>query len=179
MDTFHGFNFPNFHKIRKHCELISVQITQLTLDSLPVFLPPANEVCEGNVFTGVCLSTGGMGLGEGSLSRGSLWPGVSVQGPGGLCPGHSLSERPPSHTVKSGRYASYWNAFLYPLQTVAEVSRTVTLSFKDEWHVIWDRTAILSSERALIESFSFNKDLCERSWAHELSHMLNDRCDMR
>ena len=30
------------------------------------FLPPANEVCEGNVFTGVCLSTR---KGGGSLSR--------------------------------------------------------------------------------------------------------------
>ena len=26
----------------------------------PAFLPPANEVCEGYVFTGVCLSTGGV-----------------------------------------------------------------------------------------------------------------------
>ena len=45
------------------------------------FLPPANEVCEGNVFTGVCLSMDG-----GSLSRSDLCPGrslsirVSVQG---------------------------------------------------------------------------------------------------
>ena len=37
----------------------------------------------------------------GSLSGGYLCPG------GGLCPG-----RPPPRTVKSGRYASYWNAFL-------------------------------------------------------------------
>ena len=36
---------------------------------------------------------------------GSLSWGVSVQGAGGL------SGRSP-HTVKSGRYASYWNAFL-------------------------------------------------------------------
>ena len=41
------------------------------------FLPPANEVCEGYVFTGVCLSTGGLLC------------------PGGLCPGRSLSGRPP------------------------------------------------------------------------------------
>ena len=27
-----------------------------------LFLPPANEVCEGYVFTGVCLSTGGGGM---------------------------------------------------------------------------------------------------------------------
>ena len=68
-------------------------------------LPPANEVCKGNVFTGVCLSTrggvisvhgavsfqeggslsrrgvsvqkGGLSL-EGSLSRGSVCPGISL-----------------------------------------------------------------------------------------------------
>ena len=31
-------------------------------------LPPANEVCEGNVFTGVCLSAGG----SRSLSKGVI-----------------------------------------------------------------------------------------------------------
>ena len=39
---------------------------------------------------------------------------------GGLCPGGSLSGRLPRqrlpHTVKSGRYASYWNAFLFVLK---------------------------------------------------------------
>ena len=59
------------------------------------FLPPTNEVCEGYVFTGVCLSTGG------SLSGGR----VSVQG--GLCQGD------PPGTVTCGRYASYWSAFLF------------------------------------------------------------------
>ena len=45
-------------------------------------LPPANEVCEGYVFTGVCLFTGegGFGLCPGEASV----QGVSVQG--GLCP---------------------------------------------------------------------------------------------
>ena len=57
------------------------------------YLPPASEVCEGNVFTGVCLS-----MGEVSVSvQGGLCPlGVSVQGVsvrgGGLCPGGSLSK---------------------------------------------------------------------------------------
>ena len=64
-------------------------------------LPPAKEVCEGNVFTGVCLSTG----------RG----GVSVQGEflfrGGLCQGDP-------RTVTCGRYASYWNAFLLSIFSV-------------------------------------------------------------
>ena len=44
------------------------------------FLPPANEVCEDYVFTGVCLST----------------EGVSLQGgEGGLCSGRSLSRETP------------------------------------------------------------------------------------
>ena len=48
----------------------------------------ANDVCEGDVFTGVCLSTRGGGLCPGgSLSRGDL---CLV---GGLCPGGSLSGR--------------------------------------------------------------------------------------
>ena len=56
-------------------------------------LPPANEVCEGYVFTGVC--PGGVSVWGGSLSR---------EG--------SLSRRPPI-TAMRGRYASYWNAFLF------------------------------------------------------------------
>ena len=62
-----------------------------------ILLPPANEV-----FTGVCLSTGGsrsLSGGSRSLSRGSLSRGVSVQGESlskgvsvgeGVCPGGSL-----------------------------------------------------------------------------------------
>ena len=108
-------------------------------------LPPANEVCEGYVFTGVLSVHRGVSVSVwrrvslqvvsvqgGSLSRVvsiqggvSVW-GVSVQG--GLCPGGSLSRgslsrgvcqgdppdrAPPPHTVTSGRYASYWNAFLF------------------------------------------------------------------
>ena len=46
----------------------------------------------------------------GSLSWG-LHPGGSLSWRG-LCPGGLLSWRPP-HTVMSGRYASYWNAFLF------------------------------------------------------------------
>ena len=59
-----------------------------------IYLPPANEVCEVYVFTGVCLSTGGSLWGgsaqggvcprghlcpRGSLSKGSLSRGVSVK----------------------------------------------------------------------------------------------------
>ena len=64
----------------------------------PCFLPPANVVCEGYVFTGVCLSTVGGGL--------PLIPGRMVwQTP----PGRHLSGR----RSTSEWYGSCWNAFLY------------------------------------------------------------------
>ena len=47
-------------------------------------LPPANEICEGYVFTGVCLSTGGVCSGGGSALGGCLLPGV-FRGGGGRC----------------------------------------------------------------------------------------------
>ena len=57
-------------------------------------LPPANEVCEGIVFTGVCLSGGSQSGGGAFLSRGLCrGGGVGVQRDlcwGGLCPGGSL-----------------------------------------------------------------------------------------
>ena len=87
------------------------------------FLPPANEdwgkvifsqasVCaRGGVFVqgeGVYVQWGGLCPVGGSLSRGVSVQGVSVQE--GLCPGGLCQGDP--RTVKSGRYASYWNAFL-------------------------------------------------------------------
>ena len=51
---------------------------------LSTYLPPANEVCEGYVFTGVCLSTGG---GRGVSV--TVQRGISVQG--GLCQGRLVS----------------------------------------------------------------------------------------
>ena len=68
---------------------------------IQLFLPPANKVCEGNVLTGVCMSTwGSRSQSKGSPSWGvSVWgvsvQGVSVQGGslsrGHLCPGVTLS----------------------------------------------------------------------------------------
>ena len=65
-----------------------------------LLLPPANEVCEGYVFTGVCLFSGvGMFLSRGvSVQVGSM--------SGGVCRGDP-------HTVMCGQYASYWNAFFF------------------------------------------------------------------
>ena len=46
-----------------------------------LLLPPANEVCEGYVFTGVCLSTGGVhGRGRGMHGRGHACWGMHVGG---------------------------------------------------------------------------------------------------
>ena len=72
--------------------LVIIRVSNALLLTL---LPPANEVCGGHGFTGVCLSTG---VGEGgvlvSVQGGGLRPGGlclegSDQGvlcPGGLCP---------------------------------------------------------------------------------------------
>ena len=63
-----------------------------------LYLPPANEVCEGYVFTGVCLST------TVSSEGGSLSGGISVQ-EGGLCPGEGLcqGDPPPYGNVRAVR----------------------------------------------------------------------------
>ena len=71
-------------------------------DQFNDLFPSANEVCEGYVFTGVCLSTRGGGRGLGLCpGGGSPSKGVSVQRV--LCPGEG---------VTNGRYVCYWNAFL-------------------------------------------------------------------
>ena len=60
---------------------------------MPEILSPANEVCEGYVFTGVCLSTGGLGLCPGggvSVQGISVWVGLCL-GLSGFCSGWSLS----------------------------------------------------------------------------------------
>ena len=67
-----------------------------------LFLVPYSfQQMGGSVFGGVCLYREGFCPGD----------GVSVQG--GLCLGEGVSVRETPRTVKSGRYASYWNAFLF------------------------------------------------------------------
>ena len=54
-----------------------------------ILLPPANEVCEGYVFTRVCLSTGGEGSPgphPGGRLRGLAWGGSSGPYLGGFIP---------------------------------------------------------------------------------------------
>ena len=76
---------------------------------------------------------------QGGLCPGGLCPRVSVQGglcsgclcPGGLClwglfPGGSPSGRTPV-MVKSGRYAYYWNAFVFKVPTL----HVITIEFDE------------------------------------------------
>ena len=78
---------------------------------------------QGNVFTRVCHSVHGVSVQGGlcpggSRSRGLCTGGwVSVQGGlssrGSLSRGEGFCQEYPPCMVKSGRYASYWNAFLF------------------------------------------------------------------
>ena len=87
-------------------------------------LCPGRSLSGGLCFLRCSSVHGGLGLClgvsvRGSLSRGSLSREVSVQGvsiwgslsKGGFCPGGLCQGDP--RTVTSGRYASYWNAFLF------------------------------------------------------------------
>ena len=111
---------------------------KVNVTSLSVYLPPANEVCEGYIFTGVCLSTGGACTARGAcvvgmcvaggacVAGGHAWSGVRDWW-GGLCGwggvhgwGRAWYARPPPHTMRygrsmRGRYASYWNALCFAL----------------------------------------------------------------
>ena len=120
--------------------LVQTSVILLTATCLVVYLlPPANEVCEGYVFTDVCLSMGGCGShppGRHPLGRYPPWqtpPGrhtptrqthtpEQTNTPGqtrtpGQTPPRQTPPRqtPPRQTPRStsGRYASYWNAFLF------------------------------------------------------------------
>ena len=93
-------------------------------------LPPANKVCEGYVFTGVCLSTpGGACVVLFGGMRGFIWGACMVLF-GGACVvlfgGHAWFYSGGVrgffsffgyNEIRSmrGRYASYWNAFLLKL----------------------------------------------------------------
>ena len=77
--------------------------------------------CKGYIFTGVYLSTGGCLLGGGVTGPGGcLFPGrgrclvlVGMPGPGGTWSGGGLVSPTGRDGYCYGRYASYWNAFLY------------------------------------------------------------------
>ena len=141
-------------------------------------LPPANEVCEGYVFTRVCLATGGPwypsmpcrwvsrhalqvsggvsqhalqvsrptpkgeleGSGQGRVSRPTPGgaPGPDPGGSPGPHPAGYPSmywgRTPPPDGYCCGRYASYWNAFLFLFQfTVDKFKFTLEFICLFDW----------------------------------------------
>ena len=116
------------------CDFMFRLVSNLS-DLAPQFLPPANLVCEGYVFTGVCLSRGGVlshhalqvvsqhalqQVWEGDYpSMPCRFPGSHPRGGGSLggsgwevlCSGGGVW-RPLRDGYCWGRYASYWITFL-------------------------------------------------------------------
>ena len=62
----------------------------------PRFLPPAHEVCEGHVFTSVCLSTGGVSA--------QLHAGIHPLGPEADPPGQTPPGQTPPGQTPPGRH---------------------------------------------------------------------------
>ena len=90
-----------------------------------LLLPPANEVCEGYVgyvFTPVCQSFCSQGGGSASVHAGIADTPGSRQPPQEQIPPLGADTPPPQEQIPppqweirptSGRYASYWNAYLF------------------------------------------------------------------
>ena len=91
-----------------------------------IFSPPANEVCEVYVFTPVCQSFCSRGGGGGVRGKGArvcvagacVGGGACVAGGGMRGQGVCMPRMPPPDTTRygqsmRGRYATYWNAFLF------------------------------------------------------------------
>ena len=123
-----------------------------------LLLPPANEVCEGNVFPGVCLSTGGGGVSQHALGRGVYhsmhWAGCCVSqhalGRRGVClgvwqtpPGPEAETPTPSRYYEiqstSGQYTFHWKLFLF--------SWSCCFFFESIKNIKWHPCAILIWER--------------------------------
>ena len=86
---------------------------------LKFVITAANEVCEGFVFTDVCMSTGGEAcmrgacMVEGGCMEGDVCGKGACMVGGHVWQGGDLPGR--YHEIRSmnGRYASYWIAFLF------------------------------------------------------------------
>ena len=77
-------------------------------------LPAATKLGQGNIFTGVCLSTGGVCLSAcWDIPPGSRHPPDQTP-PGADTPSEQTPPQEADSSIRStsGRYASYWNAFL-------------------------------------------------------------------
>ena len=90
-------------------------------------LPPATKLRQGNVFTPVChsLHRGG---------GGSLSGRPRTEPPRQRIPWTVTPRQSAPCTVKSGRYASYWNAFLFHLVLLKGKTRmSLTAAFTEKF----------------------------------------------
>ena len=131
----HTFNiYDNYHPVHLH-KLHTTTIICFSI-KFKFITTRKRSLGQGNIFTGVCLSTGGGGacsrgvpapwgvpapggclVQEGGCSGGCLLWGVPAPGGGGAWSGGCLVwgclvETPPQDGYCCGWYTSYWNAFL-------------------------------------------------------------------
>ena len=86
---------PRYHKKCPMCKAANLQ--RLRSRTADIFLPPANVVCEGYVFTGVCLTTGGRGvLSQHALQVVSKHALQQVSRGGGVVSQHALQVSRPT-----------------------------------------------------------------------------------
>ena len=80
------YNLHFFESLKKFSKYIVTDTFYILVCHVLLLLPPANEVCEGYVFTGVCLSTGcvcvwGVCVWQGGVHGGGhAWQGVCGRG---------------------------------------------------------------------------------------------------
>ena len=108
--------------------------------ALLVSFPSANEVCEGYVFTGVCLST------RGGVCPIACW---DTHTPGICWDTHPLGRHPHGQTPPLGRhptcavhawirstsrrYASYWNVFLLRILFEEYLGKSILSGVLEDW----------------------------------------------
>ena len=127
--TLRSINRPirnGLHRISGGVHTAQIQtLTQTSIGLCVNLLPSANEVAESYVFTPVCHSVHRRGSASGSGSVNTPLPPTHTPTP--------LDTPSPGHTPTqstSGRYASYWNAFLLVSVSVSvsvsQCKRTIT-----------------------------------------------------
>ena len=155
-------------------------------------LPPANEVWEGYVFTqvsvcpqrgvaggafvaGVCAWKGGCVWQGGVHGRRDICDRGGVHGRGHAWHVHHPEHPPPSNRhyeiwSMSGRYASYWNAFLLKdkpsLVLIRATSDKVKIGIEYRMKVCRSKLVLLIYSRSLVHSplgSGYNKQLFERA----------------
>ena len=102
---------------------------------LPKLLPPANKVCEGYVFTRVLsfCPQGGVYLAGTPRTRYTP-PGPGTPPRPGSPPGTGTPPGSWEIRATSGRYASYWNAFL--LDLISDSIKVVHFSFSQNYNSV-------------------------------------------